>query len=184
MAKIHYLFLTFGHSGAYQSLCPLNWVPNVYCHYKRQSLRQTFVSGLYSACYYSVPFYRPTTLQHTSPLGSRTFLTEFIIGRFFLLTVDVFSAFFTFGWTVISVGFFPIFLCTSITPSLFHSRLKTYLPTIKLVCVRCLRNWSSHFWSSIDQVNGCAHLSPKNEIIRGKLGCFVLGCSICGHDIR
>jgi len=69
---------------------------------------------------YSVPFYRPTTLQHASPLGSRTFLTEFISGRSFLLTVDVFSAFFIFGWTVISVGFFsyiPLYIYNSISLS-------------------------------------------------------------------
>jgi len=47
---------------------------------------------------YSIPFYRPRTLQHVSRLDSKTFLTEY--GRFFLLTVDVFSV------DVISVDFF------------------------------------------------------------------------------
>jgi len=48
---------------------------------------------------YSIPFYRPTTLQHASRLDSKTFLMEFIELTIFPTYVDVFSAFFIFGWT-------------------------------------------------------------------------------------
>jgi len=55
---------------------------------------------------YSIPFYRPTTLQHASRLDSKTFLMEFIEWTIFLLTVDLFSVFFKFGWTFFPWPFF------------------------------------------------------------------------------
>ena len=45
---------------------------------------------------YSIPFYRPTTLQHASRLDSKTFLMEFIELTIFPTYVDVFFRFFHF----------------------------------------------------------------------------------------
>ena len=57
---------------------------------------------------YSIPFYRPTTLQHASRLDSKTFLMEFIEWTIFpIVTVDVFPLFSFLGGPFLRGRLFP-----------------------------------------------------------------------------